>query len=107
MHLRPCAIAPGIPLVSISVSFVALRLLSWAEPKVIPSPGKSGDVSAFAGASLRDQRQHSRSRGSRLLPWAQAMPLDVPMSAQRVSPSVVDDLQKRDAEVASRISGEG
>lgn len=105
MHLRPRAIAPGIPLVSISVSFVALRLLSWAEPKAIP--GKSGDSSAFAGVSPRDQRQHSRSRGLRFLPWAQAVPLDAPMAAQRGTPSVVDDVQKMDAEVASRISGEG
>ena len=103
MHLRPRAITPGIPLVSISVSFVALRLLSWAEPKVLP--GKSGDASAFVGPSLRDQRHHSRSKGLRLLPWAQAVPLDVPM-AQRAPPSVVDDLRKRDANVASRTSGE-
>lgn len=103
MHLRPRAIAPGIPLVSISVSFVALRLLSLAEPKVLP--GKSGDASAFAGPSLRDQRQHSYSRGLGLFPWAHAVPLDIPM-AQRAPPSVVDDLYKRDADLASSTSGE-
>lgn len=103
MHLRPRAIAPGIPLVSISVSFVALRLLSWAEPKVLT--GKSSDAAAFAGPSLGNQRQHSRSRGLKLFPWAQAVPLDVPM-AQGVPPSVVDDLLKRDADAASRTSGE-
>lgn len=101
MHLRPRAIAPGIPLVSISVSFVALRLLSWAEPKVLT--GKSRDAAAFAGPSLGNQRQHSRSRGLKLFPWAQAVPLDVPM-AQGVR--VVDDLLKRDADAASRTSGE-
>ena len=103
MHLRPRAIAPGIPLVSISVSFVALRLLSWAEPKVLT--GKSGDASAFAGPSLGNRRQHSRSKGLRLFPWAQAVPLDLPM-AQSAPPNVVDDMLKRDADVASRTSGE-
>lgn len=103
MHLRPRPIAPGVPLVSISVSFVALRLLSWGEPKVLT--GKSGDAAAFAGPSLGNRRQHSSSKGLRIFPWAQAVPLDVPM-AQGAPPSVVDDLLKSDADVASRTSGE-
>lgn len=99
-------IAPGIPLVSISasisVSFVALRLLSWAEPSVLP--GKASGASAFAGGAFADRRQHHWSDSVQLLPWAHAVPVDEPVT-QRRPPRVMGDMPNRGADVASTTSG--
>lgn len=81
------AVAPGIPLVSISVSFAALRFLSWAEPRALP--GKAAEPSAFAGPAFADRRQHPARKTVRLLPWAQAVPLEGPVT-QRRPPRVID-----------------
>ena len=87
-------IAPGLPLVSISVSFVALRFISWAEPRVLVR--KSGDL-AFTGAAFADRSQY--------FPWVQAVPVDEPI-AQRRPPRVMNLPLSRSADRAPLVSGE-
>lgn len=86
--MRGNTISPaGNPLVSISVSLVALRLLlKAAEPRLL---GKSSGVSAFVGFGVTQRLQNPRSRGVGLLPWAHAHPIEAPIVNTR-PPRVLD-----------------
>lgn len=90
MRAHARVIAPALPLV------YALRL-SWAEPKALFSAARR--IPAFSTAAaqtftnLRDTG-HSKPRGTwQLLPWAHALPLDVP-APSRKPPGVMDGMRK-------------
>ncbi|CAM9251698.1 unnamed protein product [Ectocarpus sp. 12 AP-2014] len=90
MRAHTRVIAPALPLV------YALRL-SWAEPKALFSAARR--IPAFSTAAaqtftnLRDTG-HSKPRSTwQFLPWAHALPLDVP-APSRKSPRVMDGMRK-------------
>lgn len=90
MRAHTRVIAPALPLV------YALRL-SWAEPKALFSAARRIPALSTAAAQtftiLRDTG-HSKPRSTwQLLPWAHALPLDVP-APSRKSPRVMDGMRK-------------
>lgn len=98
-YTRP--IAPGIPLVSISASVVALRFL--ADPRVIPRA--FGAVSAFVAPVSTDRLHHPRNTILRLFPWAHAVPLDEPVIQAR--PPRVMDIPNSSKSTNSRVTRAG
>lgn len=98
-YTRP--IAPGIPLVSISASVVALRFL--ADSRVIPRA--FGAVSAFVAPAFTDRLHRPRNTILRLFPWAHAVPLDEPVLQTR--PPRVMDIPSGSKNTNSRASRAG
>lgn len=93
MRTHAHVIAPALPLV------YALRL-SWAEPRtLITTSSTPRRVLAFAVPAVAFSKRRPPSDhphpglGSRLLPWAHALPLDGPLTHRR-RPRVLDSMGK-------------
>lgn len=101
--MRGKTISPaGKPLVSISVSLVALRLLlKVAEPRLA---GKSPGVSAFVGPGITEILQNTRRRKIGFLPWVHAHPIEAPIINTR-PPRVLDVPEDTTMPADSKISG--
>lgn len=103
MRAHTRVIAPALPLV------YALRL-SWAEPRaLLATNSATRRTPAFGGPApmftKRCQSEHSQPRrGSRLLPWAHALPLDEAVTRPR-RPRVLKNARK-DVGVDFTFSGE-
>lgn len=85
-----CGLAPSLPLVSISVSFAALRFLSLGGRQ-------SGVDSSFPGQSFVDRRQY--------IPWVQAGSINEPL-VERKPPRVMNLINSRATDHPTPISGE-
>lgn len=103
--MRGCsrAIVPGIPFASISVSFVALRILSWAEPLLL---GKPRESSTFSLSYINPTQHFYRASNAVRLPlWAFAVPLDLPVTQHRLPRMMSGILESSKDNAVPSISG--